>query len=464
MTEPIIMDSSFDIDNATARIKAEVKSAVEYANKQSDSNVVEAEQTLRNALELSEINLGHDNYTTMRTVAALGDFYCRRGNLIAAEAMYQRLLDDGERVHGRLDERTLFSAMTLGHIYLAMPDERLEDCESMYTRAVQGYQKLDPEGERALSSKTNLALALECRGKHHQAEHLYLQVLSRYKRTIGLTNPTAIGAIGALRAVFHQQAYNLRQGPQKKRDVDSNQRNQIGSHLIRILTTIQELELPVSQLLETIAKICFWDDDHDNCRKIFQWYHQLHPAQNLMDNPTTICSLCDKTISDLPRYFCMSCDDVDICGKCFGPYQNRQGPRARILPGCAAHSFFEIEHDEASGVTLDPDRLKVEVDVWLRELLQSKRTVVPGAHLAGDWDDGSVRINDRQGFRVFEVRQRIPAMLRYAFTLDGMFHICPHVNFIYTLTLTISLLNFGQALNQTVYQHGQWRASQAKRR
>jgi hypothetical protein len=454
---PIITLPTMDFETTDIRESmAEVERLFALVASQQEDDKAMAEQTLRRAVELTEKNLGKDHGFTLDVTSLLGHFYREvLGDASAAEEIYQRVLADYERLCGRLDTRTLNVVALLGDVYRRQG--KLDDSEKMCRRAVDGRQKLDPNGEETLVSKDALALVLTRQKKYSEAKNLYLQVIPSSRATVGSNHGTTIRAIRNLLRVYRDQFYNPPQeGPQ------DGIPNKLHQHrfLIEYIHLCQDMPLPDrARHLPALAKMCFRSNDHESCRISFQWHHALMEGIPVPDRPTsTRCDICQEQVSVLPRYLCRSCEDVDLCAACYESMNHQHQEERAIVgpPSCSTHSFFKIENDEPAGFSDDP-----MAEVWLRSLFESKQTEYWGLRATerSDLMDGSSsssRDDDDQevsalppyetanhqekrpfelrkldqelhDLRVLQVRIGIPTMLQYSFTSEGMYQLFPPI-------------------------------------
>jgi tetratricopeptide (TPR) repeat protein len=79
-----------------------------------------------------------DDITTIDAMHMLGLLYADQGRLTEAESMYQRALEGYEKALGRDHTSTLSTVNNLGLLYA--DQGRLTEAESMYRRALSGFQ------------------------------------------------------------------------------------------------------------------------------------------------------------------------------------------------------------------------------------------------------------------------------------------------------------------------------------
>ncbi|KAK5246710.1 hypothetical protein LTR20_007356 [Exophiala xenobiotica] len=114
----------------------------------------------------------------------LGNLYRDQGKLVQAETMYQRALQGYEKALGQEHTSTLDTINNLGGLYA--DQGKLAQAESMYQRALQGYEKaLGQEHTSTLNTVNNLGNLYADQGKLSQVESMYRRALQGYEKALG---------------------------------------------------------------------------------------------------------------------------------------------------------------------------------------------------------------------------------------------------------------------------------------
>src|SRR5204863_296994 len=107
--------------------------------------------------EIYGVGRTFDDIRAIDAMHMLGLLYADQGRLTEAESMYQRALEGYEKALGRDHTSTLNTVNNLGLLYA--DQGRLTEAESMYQRALEGYEKaLGRDHTSTLNTVHNLGL------------------------------------------------------------------------------------------------------------------------------------------------------------------------------------------------------------------------------------------------------------------------------------------------------------------
>ncbi|KAK3345661.1 hypothetical protein B0H65DRAFT_509300 [Neurospora tetraspora] len=133
---------------------------------------------------IEDITIGHATHS-------LGLLYSNQGRLKEAETMYQRALEGYEKALGPDHTSTLDTVHGLGNLYTTQG--RLKEAEAMYQRALEGYEKaLGPDHTSTLGTVNNLGHLYETQGRLKEAEAMYQRALSGYSAVLGSSHAKSL--------------------------------------------------------------------------------------------------------------------------------------------------------------------------------------------------------------------------------------------------------------------------------
>ncbi|KAI1334196.1 P-loop containing nucleoside triphosphate hydrolase protein [Xylariaceae sp. FL0016] len=113
----------------------------------------------------------------------LGLLYSNQDKLQEAEEMYMRALQGQEKAWGPDHTLTLDMVHNLGALYF--DQGKLQEAEEMYMRALQGKEKTwGPEHTSTLFTVNSLGLLYFNQGKLQEAEEMYMRALQGYEKAI----------------------------------------------------------------------------------------------------------------------------------------------------------------------------------------------------------------------------------------------------------------------------------------
>jgi tetratricopeptide (TPR) repeat protein len=142
-------------------------------------------------------------------IHGLGLLYADQAKLAEAETMYQRALTGYEKALGPEHTLTLSTVGNLGLLYANQ--SKLAEAETMYQRALTGKEKaLGLEHISTLSTVGNLSNLYKNQNKLAEAETMYQRALQGFEKALGVDNATtyipALNAIWGLGSLFERQA------------------------------------------------------------------------------------------------------------------------------------------------------------------------------------------------------------------------------------------------------------------
>ncbi|KAK3340806.1 hypothetical protein B0H65DRAFT_529695 [Neurospora tetraspora] len=133
---------------------------------------------------IEDITIGHATYS-------LGNLYSDQGRLEEAETMYQRALEGYEKALGPDHTSTLDTVNNLGLLYKTQG--RLKEAETMYQRALEGKEKaLGPDHTSTLRTVHNLGNLYKTQGRLNEAEVMYQRALSGYSAALGSSHAKSL--------------------------------------------------------------------------------------------------------------------------------------------------------------------------------------------------------------------------------------------------------------------------------
>ena len=135
--------------------------------------------------EIYGVGRSFDDITAIDAMHMLGDLYADQGRLTEAESMYQRALEGYEKALGRDHTSTLSTVNNLGLLYA--DQGRLTEAESMYQRALEGKEKaLGRDHTSTLDTVNNLGNLYRDQGRLMEAESMYQRALEGYEKALAV--------------------------------------------------------------------------------------------------------------------------------------------------------------------------------------------------------------------------------------------------------------------------------------
>src|SRR5712664_1530078 len=131
----------------------------------------------------------------------LGLLYVAQDKLDEAEKMYQRALQGYEKAWGLDHTSTLSTVNNLGLLYANQG--KLDEAEQMYQRALQGKEKAwGPEHTSTLDTVNNLGNLYKNQGKLDDAEKMYQRALQGYEKAWGPDHTSTLDTVNNLGALY----------------------------------------------------------------------------------------------------------------------------------------------------------------------------------------------------------------------------------------------------------------------
>ena len=171
---------------------------------------------------------GEEWEAVLNATHRLGNLYAGQGKLTEAESMYQRALQGYEKALGPEHTSTLNTINNLGALYA--DQGKLAKAESMYQHALEGYEKAwGPAHTSILDIVNNLGNLYADQGKLAEAESMYQRALLGYEMAWGsqhtltldtvnnLSNLCAVqGRLAEAESMYHRvlQGYEKALGPE----------------------------------------------------------------------------------------------------------------------------------------------------------------------------------------------------------------------------------------------------------
>jgi len=133
-----------------------------------------------------------------------GNFYRDQGRHKDAESMYKRALAGYEKVWGREHPSTLVAVNNLGNLYT--DQGRHKDAEMMYNRALAGKENAwGPEHTSTLNTVNNLGLLYANQGRHQDAEMMYNRALAGYEKALAPDHTSTLDIANNLGLLYAAQ-------------------------------------------------------------------------------------------------------------------------------------------------------------------------------------------------------------------------------------------------------------------
>jgi len=151
---------------------------------------------------VENICLGDD---FLEACITFGDFYSDQGRLEDAESMYNRALAGYEKAWGADHTSTLIIINNLGTLY--KNQNRLTDADMMCNRALAGREKvLGPEHTSTLDTVTTLGNLYSDQGRLKDAEMMYNRALAGYEKALGHGHTSTLVAVNNLGTLYYHQS------------------------------------------------------------------------------------------------------------------------------------------------------------------------------------------------------------------------------------------------------------------
>lgn len=176
-----------------------------------------AESIFRRIIEGFEKALGPNDPFTLRFAECLAGLLVRKNNetphriifrtpseLKEAESLYRRALEGFQNIAGPKDPATLSCARSLGSLLLL--EGKLDEAEPLLRRALEGSEEvLGMNHFDTLTSANDLANLLQEKGAHNEAEVLYLRALEGKEITLGHEHPDTLTSAYNLAVLYREK-------------------------------------------------------------------------------------------------------------------------------------------------------------------------------------------------------------------------------------------------------------------
>ena len=134
----------------------------------------------------------------------LGNLYADQGKRAEAETMYMRALQGYEKAWGPEHTSTLDTVNNLGLLYAGQG--KLAEAETMYMRALQGKEKAwGLKHTSTLNTVNNLGNLYADQGKLAEAETMYMRALQGYEKAWGLEHTSTLDTVHNLGILYKSQ-------------------------------------------------------------------------------------------------------------------------------------------------------------------------------------------------------------------------------------------------------------------
>jgi tetratricopeptide (TPR) repeat protein len=134
----------------------------------------------------------------------LGNLYFDQGKLKEAETMYQRALAGYEKA---VDPDHMPILDTINNLDVLYSNQRkLKETETIYQQALAGYKKaIDPDHISTLDTVNNLGILYYHQGKLKEAETIYQRALADKEKTVGPDHTSTLNTVNSLSPLYEDQ-------------------------------------------------------------------------------------------------------------------------------------------------------------------------------------------------------------------------------------------------------------------
>ncbi|KAL6249467.1 hypothetical protein RBB50_003320 [Rhinocladiella similis] len=210
------------VDKTQHQLGAEHQDSLESMNNlalvlEQQGKYQEAEVMNRRALAGREKGLGPDHPDTLTSLNNLALVLEQQGKYQEAEAMNRRALAGREKGLGPDHPDTLTSLNNLAlvlqwrgnlnNLALMLQDQvKYEEAETMYQRALVGYEKvLGPDHASTLRTVNNLSRLYNGQGKLKEAKKMYERAQARYEKVLGPDHTSTLLTVNNLGELYTDQ-------------------------------------------------------------------------------------------------------------------------------------------------------------------------------------------------------------------------------------------------------------------
>nr|POF13766.1 vegetative incompatibility protein het-e-1 [Quercus suber] len=171
----------------------------------------------------------------------LGLLYSNQGKIVEAETMYMRALEGYEKALGAEHTSTFDIVNNLGNLY--SNQGKIVEAETMYMRALEGYEKaLGAEHTSTLRTVNNLGLLYSDQGKMAEAEAMYMRALEGKEKALGAEHTSTLTTVNNLGCLYSNQGKMAEAEAMYMRALEG-QEKALGAEHTLTLTTVNNLGL-----------------------------------------------------------------------------------------------------------------------------------------------------------------------------------------------------------------------------
>ncbi len=325
--------------------------------------VDEAEKMYQQALRGKEKALSLDNESTLNTINNLGALYTDQNKLGEAEEMLKRALQgyekaaDGENIY----LSALNTISNLGRVYHLQG--KPEEAEKMYHRVLQAKERvLGIDRQSTLDTVVDLAILRKSQGRLDDAEKMCQRVIQSYKNTDTLEDVRARRALGSLYEVYRLRRALFRQ------EVTVHQErltNHCSDTIVAVTNLCEELGAVWPPFFGILGRMLIWVGEDDDAAIGLQ--HQIHPLGSRPEICGPACDGCNMQFisASMERFVCRTCEDVDLCDKCYKGYQQGTFIPQETAKNCKAHLFITVPRQEGGNLRSGSSSPNASLKQWL---------------------------------------------------------------------------------------------------
>jgi tetratricopeptide (TPR) repeat protein len=164
----------------------------------------EAETAYREALTLTEQQLGTEHSNVATSLNNLASLYYAQGRYSEAEPLFQQALALWQKLLGDDHSGVATSLNNLAELYRAQG--RYSEAEPLYQQALALWQKLlGDDHPDVATSFNNLAAIYQSQGRYSEAEPLFQQALALRQKLLGDDHPDVASTLWNLGAMRYKQ-------------------------------------------------------------------------------------------------------------------------------------------------------------------------------------------------------------------------------------------------------------------
>jgi ankyrin repeat protein len=292
-----------------------------------------AENVLQRALETYEKVLGPVDLKTLRVAIDLGATYQSQDKLDQSESMYRRALEGFQKAWETQMENSMKTLRPVEYIH---DEAKIYKAEATRTTAKFGESKkaMDEIGMLILKAASSLGSVYLSQEKLEDAENMYLRALESYNKDSDVDQTSVIITVKGLRSILVKRGFN--QTPQPEGIIDNR---------FKVLIALIKLafDWKGSPIFGTLGRVLMWVSDERGAKAALS--HEI--VVRLDGNSVYDSVQCDGCHAPLTyamkRFVCKRCEDIDLCGDCLKKHEKG----VQQLLTCVDHSFLEVT-DELS--------------------------------------------------------------------------------------------------------------------